>query len=231
MELVGKLLYGVLEGLFWGVIFLFVAFIVLPPPIIDHIVKRLRPDWVSKTNLVSRIKLVFDYILNNKDVVVSTSSEEHQKIKESEINSLIQEKRKLENNLFFLDMLKSLSSVLYFSVSRSGYDENTATDIIEQAMEYLMHYGNHIQDTDGAKNQKERIYQAANNLGETLRGISEFKMKSSADEHVLLIAKHSLQQGMHGFNEYMKNEYESVRSQLVKTNQVLAQKLMEFVEA
>lgn len=231
MELIWKLLSGAAESIFWGIVFLFVAFIILPTPVVDHVLKRLRPDWVSKTKVVSRVKLVFDYILNHKDVVVSSGAEEEQRKKEDEINGLIQEKRRLENNMFFLDMLKSLSSMLYFSVSRSGYDENAAIEIIEQAMEYLMHYGNQLQDTEGAKNQRERIYQAANDLNEKLVDLVNFKRKRAGEETVLLVAKHSLQQGLQGFDSYMKNEYESTRNQLTKTNQLLAQLLMEFVEA
>lgn len=231
MELVWKLLSGAAESIFWGIVFLFVAFIILPTPVVDHVLKRFRPDWVSKTKLVSRVKLVFDYILNHKDVVVSSGSEKDQRNRESEINRLIQEKRRLESNLFFLDMLKSLSSMLYFSTSRSGYDENAAIELIEQAMEYLMHYGNQLEDTEGSTNQRERIYKAANDLNDRLVSLVDFKRKKAADETVLLVAKHSLQQGLHGFDSYMKKEYESTRNQLTTTNQLLAQKLMEFVEA
>ncbi|MBK1656288.1 hypothetical protein CKO29_16575 [Allochromatium vinosum] len=222
---------GAAEGLFWGVVFLFVAFVVLPSFIIDHVLKRLRPDWVSRTRFVGKVKLAFDYIINHKDVVISSGSDERQKKKEQEINDLLQEKRRLENNLFFLDMLKSLSSMLFFSVSRSGHNEDTAIEIIEQAMEYLMHYGNNLQDTEGSQNQRDRIYRAADDLNKKLVNLVDFKRTTQGDEVALLIAKNSLRQGLASFDFSMKKEYDSTRSQLGKLNQLLGVRLMEFVEA
>ena len=232
MDLVFRVLFGAAEGFLWGVVFLFIAFVVLPSSVIDHILKRLRPDWISKAQFVGKVRLVLDYILNHKDVVILSGCDGKQEEQEQEINDLLKEKRRLENNLFFLDMLKSLSSMLFFSVSRSGYNEDTAIGIIEQAMEYLMHYGNQLQDTQGAQNQRERLYRAADDLNKHLAGLMDFKRTSQNDDNTaFVIAKHSLKQGLGSFDSSMKNEYASTRSQLEKVNQLLGQRLMEFVEA
>ncbi len=158
MDLITNLLYGTVEGLVWGTIFLFVAFILLPQSVMDPIIKRLRPDLTSKPRIVTKLKTILDYILNNKSVVISSEGTNQDEItKENEFKELLKEKKSLENNLFFLDMLKSLSSMLFFSVTRTGYDEDATLEILQESMYYLSHYGNSIQDTNGMQNQKERL--------------------------------------------------------------------------
>ncbi len=231
MELVLNLLYGTVEGLIWGIIFLFVAFIILPQAVMDPIIKRLRPDLTSKPKIVSKLKTILDYILNNKSIVISSEDTNQDEItKENEFKELLKEKKSLENNLFFLDMLKSLSSMLFFSVTRTGYDEDTTIEILQESMYYLMHYGNSLEDTNGMQNQKERLYKTTNELEEQLSSIMEFKRTASKKDKKDVLAKFQFTSSIQAFNSTMKDEYTSTENQLSSVNQILSQKFMIFLE-
>jgi len=231
MDLVLNLLYGMLEGLMWGVIFLFVAFIILPQSVMDPILKRLRPDLTSKPIIVSKLKTILDYIFNNKSIVVSSEDTNQDEItKENEFKELLKEKKSLENNLFFLDMLKSMTSMLFFSVSRTGYSEEATIEILQESMYYLMHYSNSLEDTNGMQNQKERLYKTTSELEDQLSSIMEFKQTTSKEDQNNIIAKFQLKSSIQAFNETMKDEYKSTENQLSQINQILAQKFMNFLE-
>ena len=231
MELVLNLLYGTVEGIIWGIIFLFVAFIILPQSVMDPIIKRLRPDLTSKPKIVSKLKTILDYILNNKSIVISSEDTNQDEItKENEFKELLKEKKSLENNLFFLDMLKSLSSMLFFSVTRTGYDEDSTIEILQESMYYLMHYGNSLEDTNGMQNQKERLYKTTNELEEQLSSIMEFKRTASKKDKKDVLAKFQFTSSIQAFNSTMKDEYTSTENQLSSVNQILSQKFMIFLE-
>lgn len=231
MDLIIKLLLSTLEGMFWSIIFLFVAFFILPPAIIDKLLKRLRPDLVSKNQLLNKFKLVLDYILNNKKVIIALENEEDNKIKQSEFQKLIEQKKQLEHNLFFLDMLKNLTSMLSFSVHRTGYSENDTLEIIQQSMEYLMHYGNQLKQTPGNKNQRELVYTTAMNLNEQLSDIFNMQSNPKDDKKTEeMIKKITLKTSIETFNSTMENEYSSTQNQLNQINQLLGEKFINFLE-
>ena len=231
MELVLNLLYGAGESLIWGIVFLFVAFIILPQSIMDSILKRLRPDLTSKPKIISKLKIVLNYILNDKNVVIASDNTSQNEItKENELQELLKEKKLLESNLFFLDMIKNLSSVLFFSVSRTGYSEDTTIEILQESMYYLAHYGNNIEDTSGMQNQKERLHKTAIELEEQLTNIMEYKQTASTEDKENIIAKFQLKNTIQSFNETVKDEYTSTENQLNQIKQLLAQKFINFME-
>jgi len=230
MEIVIELLVGAVKSIGWGIVFLFVAFVVLPTYVMDRILAKLRPDLISKEHIIGRIKLVFDYIFNQKDVVISSSSNEEQKKVEQEISRLMKEKRLLEGNLFFLDLLQNLSGMLSFSVSRAGYGENAIADILEQSMEYLMYYAKQLTNTEGSTNQIQRISYAADELRDQMEGTLNF-LQSEEGERALQVAQITLKQNASIFDSFMKSEYESAKNQLANTNQLLAEKFMAFIES
>lgn len=231
MELVLKLLYGAGESLIWGIVFLFVAFIILPQSVMDSLLKRLRPDLTSKPKIISKLKTILNYILNDKNVVIASDNTTQDEItKENELQELLKEKKLLESNLFFLDMIKNLSSVLFFSVSRTGYSEDTTIEILQESMYYLAHYGNNIEDTSGMQNQKERLHKTTIELEEQLTNIMEFKQTSSTEDRENIIAKFQLKTTIQSFNETVKDEYTSTENQLNQIKQLLAQKFINFME-
>ncbi|MCD4713966.1 MAG: hypothetical protein K8R73_11835 [Clostridiales bacterium] len=230
MEIVIELLVGVVKSIGWGIVFLFVAFVVLPTYVMDRILGKLRPDLISKEHIIGRIKLVFDYIFNQKDVVISSLSNEEQKKVEQEISRLMKEKRLLEGNLFFLDLLQNLSGMLSFSVSKAGYGENAIADILEQSMEYLIHYAKQLKNTEGSTNQIQRVSYAADELREQMEGTISF-LQSEEGGQALQVAQITLKQNASNFDSFMKSEYESAKNQLANTNQLLAEKFMAFIES
>ena len=231
MDLVQKLLYGTAEGLIWGIVLLFVAFVILPEYLINPILKRLRPDLISKPKIILKFKTILDYMLNNKNIVISTEGTNQEEIeKENEFKELLKEKKSLENNLFFLDMLKSLSSILFFSVKNTGYSENATIEILKESMYYLMHYGNSLQDTSGMQNQKQRLFETTSALEEKLSDIIEFKQTASKEDKKGLLIKFQLDNSIQAFTLTMQDEYTSTENQLNQVNQILAQKFMNFIE-
>jgi hypothetical protein len=100
MELVVELVLGTIKSVVWGIVLLLVAFFILPPYVINGLLKKIRPDLISRDLILSRVKLVFDYLFNYKEVIVSGGSDARQKQVEQEIADLMREKRLLEGNLF-----------------------------------------------------------------------------------------------------------------------------------
>lgn len=102
-----------LVSAFYGALLLIVALLFLPDRITAWIMKKIRPDLTSKEALMVRLRTSFDYIFNPKAVIVSNRDSRNE---EEAIKSLVDEKRTLESNLFFLDLLQNLAAMLYFSV-------------------------------------------------------------------------------------------------------------------
>ncbi len=229
MDLILNLLYGAVEAILWGIVFIFVAFVILPQSIINYVLKRLRPDLISKPDIVSKLKTILDYIFNNKNVVISSDNDCDISKKEEEFKELLKEKKSLENNLFFLDMLRNLTQMLYFSASRTGYSEDSIIEILRESMYYLSHYGRNIENTKGMQNQKERLSEKTTELEETLSSIIEFKENALPDSRDEIIAKVGLEDTIKRISESMEVEFKSTEEQLNKTNQILVQKFMNFL--
>lgn len=225
MELIAKLLIGTVYSIFWGIVLLVVALFVLPESIFLKIIQKVKPDLISKKQILSRVRLVLDYIFNKKEVVIT----EIEKDKEKELSKLIKEKRLLEGNLFFLDLLKNLSSMLMFSVLGAGYGQQGVAAILEHSMEYLQYYAKQLQNTPSSRNQEERVSHASEMLRFQVNDTLNF-LREKEGEDSLKLTLMTLKQGTSIFDDFMKKEYESTKDQLTKVNQILAEKFMHFIE-
>jgi molecular chaperone DnaK (HSP70) len=119
--------------------------------------------------------------------------------------------------------------MLNFSVSRAGYDEGAIAEMLEQSMEYLLYYANQLKDTSGSSNQVERVEYAAETLRKRMEDTMSFLQKKEG-EQALQVVQLTLKRDAQQFDSFMKKEYESARSQLLTTNQLLAEKFMAFIE-
>ena len=228
MDLIITLLRGIVEGMIWGIVFLFLAVLLLPDRIFATLLKRIKPDFISRSLVFTRIKTVLDYLLNKKDVVIEDLTSLDIKAKQRKIADLIKEKTILENNLFFLDLLKSLTTMTYFSVLHSGYGEGAVVSVLEQSMEYLQHYAIEIKNSESFANQRERIDMSASLLQQQVSGITSF-LSTDAVKDKVKKAITSLKQNTNQFDSFMRAEYESTRVQLSQINQILADHFMEYI--
>ena len=126
MELVLDLLMGLVTAVFWGIVFLLVAALLRPDRVFAKILRKIRPDLISRTLFVERAKEAFDLLINRKVAIVGGSN--GRKAARAGIAKLIAERRPLEGNLFFVDLLKSLATMILFSVTHAGYGEG---DVLE----------------------------------------------------------------------------------------------------
>lgn len=229
LEAIITFLVQSLISLVYGVVLLIVALVILPEHIVRRILRRLKPDLVSRSSLMGRVRLILDYVFNLKDVVIIDTSKDEDKKVQEKIRNLMKEKKLLEGNLFFLDLLKNLSNMLYFSVIHSGYGEAGAASILAQSMEYLQYYAQQLKDTPGSRTQRARISSEAERFQTQLEDTIGF-LQEDRGEEAMKIAVISLKQGVKQFDSFMKSEYNSTKEQLTKTNQLLAESLVDYVD-
>lgn len=228
MLLIIDLLKGLIEGLIWGIVFLFLAVFLLPDQLFAKILKRIKPDFISKTLVMNRVKLILDYLLNWKDIVVEDLNLSRTKSQERNIAGLLQEKRVLEGNLFFLDLLKGLSAVMNFSAIHAGYGDRGFRDMLAQSMSYLQFYAKEIHRSNIRDNQGQRIVHAATELEEEIIDVSKF-LSTAEGKDQLEMAHASLKSSIQRFDSYMREEYDTVKVQLSRLNQLLADRIMEYI--
>ena len=228
MDLVITLLKGLATGLFWGIVFLFLATLLLPDRIFAKLLKRIKPDFTSRSEVLARVKMVLDYLLNKKDVVIEERTSPESRESHEGIADLVKEKNILESNLFFLDLLKSLAAMTHFSVVHAGYGVAGVCSVLEQSMDYLMNYAKEIQDSKSIGNQRERIYLSAESLQRQIVDTGHFLATLPGEEkgHTVQL---TLKQGTDAFDSFMRAEFESTRTQLSRVKQILADRLMEYI--
>ncbi len=214
-------------SLLYGIILLVLALIFLPEHIVIRVLRYFKPDLVSKSSIMRRVRLVLDHAFNLKDVIVHLS-EGRSKEAQKRMRDLVGEKKILEGNLFFLDLLKNLTSLLFFSVTKAGYGEKGVLIVLEQAMEYLQYYTQQIEDTPGSQTQRERIFLKAESFQKDLDDTWDYLRKEEKPK-MIKEALVYLKQGSAIFDSFMKREYDSTKEQLSKVNQLLADSFSDYI--
>lgn len=228
MDLILDLIGGVVHGLVWGAILLIVSIVLLPENIFRKVLRKLKPDLVSKNALMSRLRLVFDYLFNNKEIILEDPAAGASKALQQGVATLMREKRLLEGNLFFLDLLQNLSRMLMFSVLNAGYELSSVCSILDQSMDYLQYYARELKTSSTSQNIEERVYLAADRLKAQVNDTAHF-LQEDASEEPLKIARMTMKQGTEIFDSFMKAEYQSTKENLLRTNQLLAEKFIAYV--
>lgn len=218
-------------SLIYGIIFLIVALIVLPDKITMAVLKRIKPDLVLKSKFMDRVRQVLDYVFNLKEVVVSSSDRNWTANRyEEEIKDLTNQKKILEGNLFFLDLLQNLSGMLHFSVSSIGHDDRTVCELLDQSMSYLQYYSKQLKKaTESARHEAEGIYLATERLQGVVNDSMQFLQEKEGKDEFNII-KNQLKRGTAEFDSFMKDKYASTKTQLGMTNQMLAEKFIQYIE-
>lgn len=229
MDLIISLVKGAIFSLIAGTVLLIVAAIVLPETVFLKILRLIKPDLISKRTFLSKVRLIFDYIFNKKDIILEDIPAGATKDLQEDVNKLVKEKRLLEGNMFFLDLLKNLSNMLNFSVLHSGYGEKAVCDILGNSMEYLQYYARQLENCASSENLQERVSMAAEDLQSQVNDTFNF-LRSDESEHKMLIVKSSLKKGTSIFDGFMNDEYKSNMENLHRTNQLLAEKFMQLLD-
>ncbi|MBI4547693.1 MAG: hypothetical protein HY707_06930 [Ignavibacteriae bacterium] len=177
---------------------------------------------------MSRLCLVFDYLFNNKEVILEDHVVGASNALQKEVAVLMREKRLLEGNLFFLDLLQNLSRMLMFAVSHAGYELSSVCNILDQSMEYLQYYAQQLKASSASQNIGERVYLAADQLKAQVNDTARF-LQEDGSEECLSVARSTVKLGTEVFDSFMKDEYQSTKVNLLRTNQLLAEKFMAYV--
>lgn len=227
-KLILSLLLGFAKSLVWGILFLIIALIVLPERILLKILNKFKPDLVSKNKILMKAKLFCDFIFNNKAIVFETTSSESKNFQE-DLTELMKEKRLIESNLFFLDLLKNLSNIIFFSSSQLGGNERDISNLLNGSMEYLIYYSHQLKSSRTSQNIQQRIDLKAESLQNQLTDLINF-LNQENSENQIQTAQISLKQGIASFNDFMKSEYDSAYENLRNINKLIAKNFISFLE-
>ena len=229
MDLISSLLKDFLGSIIWGIVFLVLAILFLPDRVFSRLLRKLKPDYISRAIILSQVKTIIDYLLNRKEIVIEEPRSSESKANQAKMAELIKEKAILENNLFFLDLLKSLAAITRFSVIQAGYGEAEVCSILQQSMEYLQYYAVEIKNSESIGSQSERIMLAADNLQRHVADTASF-LALNVGKEKLQAAQITLKHDIQRFDSFMRSEYDSARAQLSRTNQLLADIFMKYVD-
>lgn len=222
MEIICTLTKTLAEGIFFGIVTLVFASLLLPDSLFAKILRKVKPDFVSRTLLIQRFRTVLDYLLNKKNIILPQSSDS--KSCELEMMNLIKQKDQLESNLFFLDLLRGLAKMIHFSVTQAGFKQADACGILDASMNYIQHYAREIQNNEISGNQAERIDLAAGRLQTALAGADAI-----VDPAHLDMLKKATELNAHIFDSFISNEYSETKTALSNVNQLLADRLMDYI--
>jgi cell division protein ZapA (FtsZ GTPase activity inhibitor) len=213
-----------------GALLLLVALVVLPERLSLWVVKKVKKDLTSKKFVMGKVKIVFDYLFNPKSVTVAGTADEDAKIFQDDLRDLIQEKKLLESNLFFLDLLQNLSDILHFSMSHSGFKLESIKNTLYGATEYLLYYSKQLKPTQTSGNQHRLVSMAAIELQEVLKDYSQF-IRDNEGEDILQLAQDNLRNGISGFTNFSKDQYQACRNRLISVDQQICDKSIRFLES
>jgi len=229
MNIFIQLILGLCVGLLYGALFLILSSVLLPERIFRKIMKKLKPDYVSNAIVMRRLSLIFEFLFNSKEVLFNDATVGASKDLQEEIASLIREKRILEGNLFFLDLLKNLSSMIVFSLLREGFKESSVCGILIQSIEYLQNYSRQLKPSRTCANIEERVFNATEILSIGILDTKNFLATPDGVKATELVLN-SIKQKANIFDDLMKGEYESTKENLTRNNQLLAEKFILFME-
>ncbi len=228
MKLTFELIINLIHAIFWGAVLLVLAAFVLPEKIFRKVLKNVKPDLVSKSALVPRLRLVFDYLFNNKEVIFDESAAGAPLAMQERIATLLQEKRLLEGSLFFLDLLQNLSQMINFAALHSGHSPSGVCELLGKSMEYLQYYSKQLRPSSTSQNIEERVSLAAAQLERQVGGIAGF-LQNHKGEEKLEFARTTIKHGAEVFDTFMKGEYQSTKKTLIGINQLLADEFMAYI--
>ncbi len=228
LKLIFSLLLGFLKGILWGGLFLFVAVIILPENILLKLLNIFKTNLVLKNKVFTKTRLFFDFLFGNKSIVHESESPISINFQKN-MTELMNEKRAIESNVFFLDLLKNLSDIIFFSSSQRGDNERATLELIERAMEYLIYYSSQLKNSQKSKKIKDRIDSESENLQNKLNDLIAFLSKKNSEGQIKK-AILSLKKDISLFNDSMKNEYDSTLRDLKNINQQIADNFINLLE-
>lgn len=220
---------GNLKSIFFAVIMLTMAIVFLPESWVYYILRKLKPDLVPKSKFMLRVREVLNAMVG-ENLIRANGETNILKARLSKIEYLVEERRKLSENLFFYDLLRNLSSMLCYILPKEGYNEDSSLSLIDSAMSYITQYAHKIQDTHTFRNETQELEVVAGQMRNSVADLQKFLLeKPNAFEglggNISILKMSALQ-----FDKYMQDRWRSQNDAWKRVSRDLADLLEEHVE-
>jgi len=203
----------------------------LPDALSLKILRFFKPDLIEKTPFMARVRDAFEIMLGKKAVVPPAGAGIATKSRLAAIQANVREREILQGNLYFLDLLKNLTGMLYFAVVHEGQPKESALNIIDQSLNYLRAYSQKIKNSATFKTETDDLALANESLGRVVMDAQKFLRETGEGERELSAVKTALRQGVERFDSYMKDRYEATNTAIETKSQNLAQLLANHMES
>ena len=135
-----------LKSLFLSVLLLFVGLFFLPDSWILCIIKKVKSSVVHKIEepLVKLVNTIANLYINNNVIDLQENDGNFNK----ETKYYLEQNKKIDKNIYVIDLCKDIVSTLGFAIPRSGCSDG----IYDEVFEYLYHYSKLVVSIDQDKN-------------------------------------------------------------------------------
>jgi hypothetical protein len=157
---------------------LVIGLIFAPERLTDWVLRKLKPDLIRRTPFMTRVRDAFEIMLGKKVIVPPTGAGAPTRARLAAIQASMKEREILQGNLFFLDLLKNLSRMLYFAVSHDGREVQAALPIIGQSLAYLRNYSRELKDSATFKTETADVELATGQLNNVVLDAQTFLSSS-----------------------------------------------------
>ena len=213
-----------------ALLMLVVGLLFAPEGLTYSVLRKLKPDLIRRTPFMTRVRDAFEIMLGKKVVVPPAGAGAPTKARLAAIQASIKEREILQGNLFFLDLLKNLSGMLYFAVSQDGQRPQAALPILEQALNYLRNYSRELRDSATFKTETADVELATGALDRVVLDAQKFLGNTAEGESELFAVRATMRMGVERFDGYMQDRYVATSTALETVSQKLAEQLAYHVE-
>lgn len=223
------ILYG-LGHIAIATVLLILGLLFAPEAFTRGILRWFKPDLIQKKPFMERVRDAFEIMLGKKAVVPPSGSSTATQKRLAAIHTCVKEREVLQGNLFFLDLLKNYSRMLYFAVGHDGHPKEAALTILDQSLVYLRAYSQELKDSATFKTETADLGLATEALGRVVLDAQTFLRTTAEGERELMVIDTCLKQGVARFDSYMKERYDATSAALESKSQYLAELLAKHVE-
>jgi hypothetical protein len=213
-----------------ALLMLVVGLLFAPERLTDWVLQKLKPDLIRRAPFMIRVRDAFEIMLGKKTVVPPDGVGAATKARLAAIQASMKEREILQGNLFFLDLLKNLSRMLYFAVAHDGQQVQAALPILEQSLAYLRNYSRELRDSTTFKTETADVELATGALDKVVLDAQSFLRTTAEGESELFAVNATLRMGVDRFDSYMKDRYSATTAALDAVSQKLANQLAHHVE-
>jgi hypothetical protein len=214
-----------------AILMLIVGLLFAPERLTYWILRKLKPDLISRKHFMARVRNVFEVFLGKKAIVPPIGSSEGTVKRLATIQATLKEREILKGNLFFLDLLKNYSRMLFFAADSGGQPESTRLDLLEKSLTYLRAYSRELKDSATFKTETRDLGLATEALDKVVMDGQRYLGSTAEGEKELAAIRICLKQGVGRFDSYMAERYKATNGALDSLSQRLAEMLAAHVES